>query len=164
MGKRDTAIAIFAAIVLLLSACSPHATKAYQGQELPGNQTALLQSGPHTEIISLDGHRVASQTVSVLPGHHTITMRILENRPPMSPAYAFYSLSDASVDFIAQPGRRYVASVDVVGSPFPVSGEKDSGFRLVGNVRDMTANQVIAQTDYLPVGAWPRVPHSLRGS
>ena len=161
MGKRDLTMVMFGIGFLLLSACT-HAMKAYPGPELPSAQTALVQSGAYTQILSLDGLPVTSRKVSILPGSHSVVIRILdEESTPISVAYAFYSLSDGTVDFVAKPGHQYVASVDVIASPFPISGENDTGFRWVGYVRDRINNQIIAQTDYLPVGVWPRIRGSL---
>lgn len=161
MGKRDRVTGVFAVALFLLSACS-QVMQSYPGPELPSTKTALVQSGSHTQIVSLDGHAVTSETVSILPGPHTIVVRIYDDEQvPMSVDYAYYSLSDGSVDFIAEPGHRYVASVDVVASPFPISGENDSGFRWVGYIHDRTIDQIVAKTDYLAVGVWPRVRRSL---
>lgn len=161
MGKRDLAMAMFGIGFLLLSACT-HVMKAYPGPELPGTQTALLQSGAYTQILSLDGQPVTSQKVSILPGPHSVVILIFDEEPtPISVEYAFSSLSDGTVNFVAEPGHQYVASVDVIASPFPISGQNDTGFRWVGYVSDRVNNQIIAQTEYLPVGVWPRIRGSL---
>lgn len=155
MGKSHVTIVMFLAALLLLSACQ--VMKAYPGPELPSTQTALVQGGAYTEITSLDGRPVTSQALSVLPGPHTITMRIFDQEPtPISVQYAFYSFYDGSVSFVAEPGHRYVVSVDVAASPFPMSGEYPTGFGWMGYVSDRTSKQIVAGTDYLPVGVWPR--------
>lgn len=155
MDKRNIGMAMFVAALLLLSAC--HVMKAYPGPELPSTQTALVQGGAYTEITSLDGHPVTSQALSVLPGPHTITMRIFDQEPtPISVQYAFYSFSDGSVNFVADPGHRYIVSVDVAASPFPMSEEYPTGFGWMGYVSDRTNKQIVARTDYLPAGVWPR--------
>ena len=152
---------IFGIGFLLLSACT-HVMKAYPGPELPSAQIALVQSGAYTKILSLDGRPVTSQKVSILPGPHSVVIRILDEEPtPISVEYAFYSLSDGTVNFVAKPGHQYIASADVIASPFPISGENDTGFRWVGYVSERINNQIIAQTDYLLVGVWPRIRGSL---
>lgn len=158
MGRRHATFAVFVAALLLLSACS-RVIKAYPGPELPTIQTALVQGGAYTEIVSLDGRPAASWgEMSVLPGPHTITMRIFDQGPtPMSVQYAFYSLSDGSISFVAEPGHRYVVSVDVNASPFLMPKESDTGFGWVGYVTDRTSKQVVARTDYMPAGVWPRM-------
>ncbi len=162
MTMRTIVLAGMAMSLLLSAACSQAVMKAYPGPELPADQTALVETGAYTQIVALDGQGVKAQNLSVLPGPHTIQMRIIEYQEPMYNQYWFYGYGDGSARFIAQPGHRYQVSISFVPSPFPLTEQADSGFRWVGYVTDRTNHQIVASTAYLPVGAWPRVPYTLR--
>ncbi len=148
---------------LLTAACSQAVIKAYQGPELPADQTAVIKTGAYTELVAVDGQNVRTQrNVAVLPGPHTVQMKIIESQEPMYDQYWYYSYVNGEVNFAAQPGHTYQVSISFVPSPFPLSGAQDSGFRWVAYVRDTTAHRLVARTDYLPVEVWPRVPYTLR--
>lgn len=153
-----------AAILLaVLAACAPTVMKGYPGPVLPVSQIARVESGAYTGIEVLDGRRVTSDAVNVLPGMHTIVVRPIEYQQPAGP-YWFYSLVAASVAFTAEAGHTYLAYVDFVVAPGPAVEEKGSGFRWVGYVADRPANRIVAKTDLLPLEARPRIPSTLRAT
>ncbi len=163
MMLRKVMMAGLAAAFILTAACSQAVIKAYQGPELPADQTALIRTGAYTELVAVDGQLVRTQrNVAVLPGPHTVQFKIIENQEPMYDQYWYYSYVNGEVNFTAQPGHTYMVSVSFVPSPDPLSGPKDSGFRWLGYMTDRTVNRVVARTDYLPLEAWPRVPYTLR--
>jgi hypothetical protein len=162
MILRNITMAGLVVVLVMIAACSQGVIKAYQGPDLPSDQTALLKTDAYTEIVAVDGQSVRTQrNVAVLPGPHTVQMKIVESQEPMYDEYWYYSNVTASANFTAQPGHTYVVSVSFVPSPFPSSGRQDSGFRWLGYVSDRTANRVVARTDYLPLEAEPRVPYTL---
>ena len=47
-------------VALSLAACAGTPTKAYTGPVLPAEQAALITSGFHTDIVSVDGIKVSA--------------------------------------------------------------------------------------------------------
>jgi hypothetical protein len=163
MLRSVTTAGLVAAVFLLTAACSQTGIKAYQGPEQPAGQTALIQSGAYTELVAVDGQQVKTQrNVAVLPGRHTVQIKIVESQEPMYNEYWYTSYMNGDLHFTAQPGHTYQVSISFVPSPFPLTGSQDSGFRWLGYVTDRTVQRVVARTDYLPVQVYPRVPYTLR--
>jgi len=146
------AVAIFA-----LGACSSAPTKGYSGPAMPADQTALIVSGPYTDLESVDGVKVSGLRVSVLPGKHTVGMRPSNygsSYPGYLGPYYFYSLVTGSVEFSAEAGHRYVAWVRM--GPGPATEElTGSGFEWRGYVEDQTTNHNLVRTAALPLEAEP---------
>jgi len=150
------AVAIFA-----LGACSSSPMKAYTGPTMPADQTALIVSGPYTDLESVDGVKVSSLSATVLPGKHTVGMRPSEygtTYPGYVGPYYFYSRVTGSVEFAAEAGHRYVAWVRM--GPGPATEElTGSGFEWRGYVEDQTTNRNLVRTAALPLEAEPVPPY-----
>jgi hypothetical protein len=120
---------------------------------LPAEQTAVVESGPYTDIVSADGVKVAGLSVALLPGSRTIEMIPGQTGQP-DQGWAFYSTVTGSVAFTAEAGHRYVAYVDFESQPVP-GHEKYSGWSWFGWIRDKTTGVKLASTGRLPLGAYP---------
>jgi len=164
--------ALMLGAALLVGACSTAPMQGYSGPALPPEQTALITSGFHTDLISVDGMRVTSTSVAVTPGVHTIVLRPtsdVTNPFGYQQAYYLYSLVDGSVTFTAQAGHRYRADVDA-STATPAMEEANetasggnrgyglgaSGFVWNGYVRDQTTQTRVAMSDPMPLQAEPR--------
>ncbi|OPY63357.1 MAG: hypothetical protein A4E57_03810 [Syntrophorhabdaceae bacterium PtaU1.Bin034] len=161
MAYLNRIMTVTGILLLLLAACSPAVIKGYPGPTLPGNQTALVETGAYTVIEGFDGQRATGDAVVLLPGPHTLHIRPNEYQQPMS-QYWFYSPVIGSVNFNAEAGHTYRVYVDFVVAPGPVAEEKGSGFRWVGYILDRSTNRTIANTGLLPLDAEPRIPPTLR--
>ena len=157
---------------LLLGSCSSAPMQAYSGPALPMEQTALITSGFHTDLISVDGVKVPGTSAAVLPGPHTVVIR--PGGDVISPYgyrqdYFFYSLVDGAVNFTAQAGHTYRAEV-VISNATPEMADQHgnefkgnvgyglgaTGFVWTGYIQDRTAETRIAMTGPLPLQAEPR--------
>ena len=146
--------ALAAVLALLASgACAYAPTRAYPGPALPAEQTAVVESGPYTDIVSADGVEVRGLSAALLPGNHTIAMIPVETGQP-NQGWLFYSRVTGSVAFTAEAGHRYTAYVDFVGQSVP--GHEDySGWSWFGCIQDKATGVRLARTERLPLGAYP---------
>jgi hypothetical protein len=142
-------------VLLAVSACAAATTSGYTGPTLPGDQTALIESGPYTNIEKLDDQTITALRVSVLPGEHTVVMRPAEQEQPYR-EYLFYSRVSGAVKFVAEAGHRYLAYVDFVPAPGPADEAKGSGYTWIGYILDKSTGGKIANTGPLPLGAESR--------
>jgi hypothetical protein len=147
-------IAALGILVFTLAACATTLTKGYEGPALPGDQTALVESGPYTHIEKYDGMKLSSQNVTVLPGEHTVEMRLVEAQQP-SREYFFYSGATGSVTFTAEAGHKYLVYINFVPAPEQADEEKGSGYTWVGYIQDKSTGKKIASTPPLPLEAQP---------
>lgn len=160
---RSVEMAALVLAALSLAACAGAPTKAYTGPVLPAEQTALITSGFHTDIVSIDGIKVSGLSAVVPPGQHTIILRPgsdLENPYGYSQAYTFYSLTDGSLNFTAEAGHKYLVDVNV-GEARPEQNKSDNelsgtGFVWTADIRDQTKQTRVASTGELPLQAEPR--------
>ncbi len=81
---RSLTFASAGVLLLVLSSCGT--LKAYLGNELPANQTALIQGSSRfplhlIQILSIDNIITASgkDKVRVLPGHHSLTVELYQS-------------------------------------------------------------------------------------
>ncbi len=148
-------IAALGILLLALTACGTTLTKGYAGSDLPGDQTALVESGPYTHMVRYDGMKLSSPNVTVLPGQHTIEMRLAAGEQP-SREYFFHSGATGSVTFTAEPGHRYLAYINFVPVPGLADEESGSGYTWVGCIQDRSSGKKIASTSPLPLEADPR--------
>ena len=152
--------------VLLLGACSITPMQGYSGPPLPPEQTALITSGFHADLMSIDGMKTTSDSVAVTPGEHTVVLRLASD--VMNPfgyqqAYYLYSHVDGSVTFTAQAGHKYRADVDAYTATRKMAEENEtahsgywyglgaSGFYWRAYVRDQTTEMRIATSEPLPL-------------
>jgi hypothetical protein len=149
-------IAALGILLLALTACATTLTKGYAGPALSGDQTALVESGPYTRIVKYDGMKLSSQNVAVLPGEHTVEMRLEEAEQP-NWEYFFYSGATGSVTFTAEPGHRYLVYINIVPAPGLADEERGSGYTWVGCIQDRSTGKKIASTSPLPLEADPRL-------
>jgi hypothetical protein len=154
MTHYNAQMVIPAILLLALTACAS-VTKKYTGPTLPSDQTALVGSGPYTHIENLDGQRITTLRMAVMPGEHKVEMRPAEQDQP-NQAYLFYSWLSGSVTFVAEAGHRYLVYVDFVPTPGPADEERGSGFTWTGYVLDRSTGKKIASTGQLPLGVAPR--------
>jgi hypothetical protein len=151
-------IMVLALGLLGQTACAV-ATKGYTGPVKPADETAIVSSGPYTELVSTDGTKISGLKVALLPGEHTVVMKpsySIDNSTYMG-AYFFYSNVNGSVTFNVEPGHRYVAYVTTSAGP-PTEDNTGTGFIWVGHIEDRTTHQKVAKTDRLPLEAYPRTP------
>ncbi len=149
--------------VLALGACAGMPMQGYTGPALPTDRTAVVRTGPYTDIVAYDSMKLPSLSVALLPGEHTLEM--LPNDPPntdgYSGAYYFYSKVTGSVAFMAEAGHRYQAYVSIAPEPGTTegsdSGYKDSGFAWRGYIQDETTHKRVASTGRLPIEAEPKI-------
>ncbi len=152
-------------LVLALFAQTPSAaaTKGYAGPAKSADETALVRSGAYTELVSYDGTKISSLSVTLLPGEHTVVMKPsypIDNSQYMG-GYFFYSLVNGSVTFNAEPGHQYVAYVATTAGPtkeYETGSEMGTGFTWVGYIEDKTVHKKVAKTDVLPMEAYPMTP------
>ena len=104
---------------LAIGACAGTPMQGYTGPVLPADQTALVSSGPYTDLVACDGTRVPGLSVDVLPGKHAIEMKVSDqiDMYGYDGAYFFYSLGPGSATFTAEAGRKYVAYVNIAPEP-----------------------------------------------
>ena len=155
MFCRSAEIVALGVLLLTVTACSTVVTKEYSGPMLPSDQTALIESGPCTDIKKLDGRAITSLRAAVLPGEHTVEMRPAEQEQPIR-AYLFHSWVTGSVKIVAEAGHRYLAYVDFVPAPEPADEVEGSGYTWIGYVLDKSTGRKIANTGRLPLGVEPR--------
>ena len=153
------------AIVFLVQTTSMASQQGYAGPAKPADETALLKSGAYTEIVSVDGTKVSSLNVTVLPGEHTVVMKPsypLDN--VYGTPYYFYSLVNGSVRFNADAGHTYVAYARTSAGPstedqsapgYASEDQTGTGFTWVGYIEDKTANERVAKTETLALQAYP---------
>jgi hypothetical protein len=146
-------IAALGILVFALAACATTLTKGYEGATLPDDQTALVESGPYTHIEKYDGMKLSSQNVTVLPGEHTVEMRLAQGQP--SRQYFFYSRATGFVTFTAEAGHRYLVYINFIPVPEQAEEEKGSGYTWVGCIQDKSTGKKIASTPPLPLEAEP---------
>jgi hypothetical protein len=141
-------VAAVALVILTVKACANMPTQVYTGQALPSDQTALVESGSYTNIVSLDGQSISGLNAAVLPGTHT-----MEIKPDGQPyrEYLFWPRSNGLLTFAADAGHKYLVYVDFVSPPVPVE-EAGTGFVWIGYVQDERTGERIAKTDPLPLG------------
>jgi len=155
------------AIVFLVQTTSMASQQGYAGPAKPADETALLKSGAYTEIVSVDGTKVSSLNVTVLPGEHTLVMK------PSYPVdgnyatpYFFYSVVNGSVTFKADAGHTYVAYARTSAGQSTenqsaagyasMEDQTGSGFTWVGYIEDKTDHERVAKTETLALQAYPR--------
>ena len=156
MNRFSVRVMVLAIFLVGLTACASTTTREYSGPELPADQTALVESGPYTEIEVVDGRAVGALKVAVLPGTHSVALRPSEHGQPIRD-YWFYSRSTGSVSFNAEAGHRYLVYVDFVPDEGPADEQKGSGYVWIGYVLDRATGKKIANTGKLPVGVEPRI-------
>ncbi len=154
---HDVRIMALVVALFALGACTGMPMKGYSGPVLPADQTALVQSGPYTDVVASDGVKVPTLSVSVLPGTHTIEMK--PNEPPSDSDYVgpyfFYARNIGSVAFTAEAGHTYVAYVDIAPAP-STEDEVGTGYTWAGYVKDETTGKRVAWTDRLRLEVEPR--------
>jgi hypothetical protein len=151
--------------VLALSACAGM-TNGYSGSTPPSDQTAVVRSGPYTDVVATDGTKVSGLRVALSPGKHTIEIKPSDNQQTYGyGAYYFYSRVTGSIAVTAEPGHTYLAYVRIANTPattedsdvrYSVTGSSDTGFTWSGYITDETTGQSLARTDRLPLQAEPR--------
>jgi hypothetical protein len=152
--------------VFALSACAGTSMQGYSGPALPADQTAVVRSGPYTDLIASDGVSVPGMRVAVLPGRHTIVMKPSDNHDAWGyGAYFFYSRVTGSVEFTAEAGHTYLAYVNIGPAPetteesgmgYASAESTDTGFTWIGYITDSTTGKKIDRTDRLALQAEPR--------
>ena len=164
---RHLKILVLVVAVIGLGACAGTTMQGYSGPVLPAEQTAVVKSGPYTDLVTVDGVRVSGRVVSLLPGKHTIVMRPSTSQTTYgyNGAYMFYSNVDGSLDFTVEAGHTYLVYVNMGATPTATGdsalaytdfGPNDTGFSWVGYVTDETASKRLARTDRLALQAEPR--------
>ena len=153
---RYLEIAALGAVLLAMTACANTPFKTYAGPALPAEQTAVVGSGPYTDLVAVDGTRVSSLSVAVLPGTHAIEMKPVDNIDyGYQGPYYFWSLVTGSVKFTAEPGHKYQVYVHI--APAPYSEElTGSGYTWTGYVEDRTVDKKVGWTERLPLQVEPR--------
>lgn len=152
--------------LLTLSACAG-TTKEYSGPVLPASETAVVRSGPYTDLVAIDGRKVSSLSVALLPGKHTVEIKPTDNLQAYGygyGAYYFYSRVTGSIEFTAEPGHTYLVYAAIATAPttedsdtgYSVTGSTDTGFTWSGYITDETAGRRLARTDTLALQAEPR--------
>jgi hypothetical protein len=125
--------------LLLVSSCASVIKQGYEGAKLPTDRTAVIQSGPYTDIEGYDGTQLGSRwlSIAVLPGRHAIEVAF----PPRLTGNAFY-YSDVTglVTFDALAGHRYVAYAYLVSPDL-----------WIAYVSDRTSGERVAQSELLPL-------------
>jgi hypothetical protein len=157
MVFHNLRIVVLGLAAFALGACAGTPMQGYTGPVLPSDQTALVRSGPHTDIVTCDGVRVSGLSVAVLPGEHTIEMN-LTDRPDTDGyfgAYFFYSMGTGSVSFTAEAGHKYTVYVNAAPAP-ATEEEVGTGYTWAGYIEDETTHKRLARTDRLPLGVEPR--------
>lgn len=141
--------------LLMIGACAEMAAmKGYTGPTLPADRTALIESGPYTHVEKLNGVKVPSRSVVVLPGKHTVEMVPVPDQYRRE--YIFYSRVTGSITFTAQAGHRYLAYVDFITRP-GAAEEPGSGYKWVGYLKDLTTGDKVARTEELPAEVEPLI-------
>jgi len=143
--------------VFALGACAGASMQGYTGPALPAGQTALVRSGPYTDLVACDGMKVPGLSVAVLPGKHAIEMKPSDQLDiyGYDGAYFFYSRITGSVTFTAEEGRKYLAYVNI--APEPATDEEvGTGYAWTGYIEDETTHKRVARTDRLRLEVEPR--------
>jgi hypothetical protein len=159
MNRYKLFLILLAVQFLGFTACSFGTTQWYGGQGKPANETAIIESGPYTNIEAIDGKAVTGLKIAVLPGTYQVSIKPGEpDQQPLGP-YLFFSRVIGSISFNAEAGHTYMVYVNFLTEKKPADEIKGSGFVWVAYVVDQSAGKRIAQTDPLPLEAehrgWP---------
>ena len=138
MAFHDLRIVALGTAVLAPAACAGTPMQGYTRPVLPAEQTALVRSGPSTNLIACDGAKVPGLGISVSPSVHTIEPKPDNQRQDyMQTGFLFRSSVTGSVSFTAEAGHRYLAYA--ITAPAPSTDEKmGTGYTWVGIVEDET--------------------------
>ncbi len=147
---KNTHVVAVGIALLILAAYAALPSKAYAVPAPPAGETAVLVSGPYTDIESVDGQAVRGLTVEVTAGTHTVVLK--PNDQTSYREYIFYTWVTGSVTFTAQAGHKYLAYVDFVTSRAEPE-ESGTGFVWIGYIQDKTSGMKLAKTEELPLGA-----------
>jgi len=155
MAFHDLRIVALGLAVLALAACAGTPMQGYTGPVLPAEQTALVRSGPNTNLIACDGVKVPGLGVSVLPSVHTVELKP-DDQPQdyMQTGFLFRSSVTGSVSFTAEAGHRYLAYVSIAPGP-STDEEMGTGYTWIGTIEDQTTHKKVARTDKLPLNVEP---------
>lgn len=140
-GGFSVVLRVFCAgfTLLLMSSCTGVMKQGYEGNLLPADGKAIIQSGPYTNIERYDDTKLGSRwlSVAVLPGRHTIEVAF----PPRMTDVAFY-YSDVTgvVTFEAEAGHRYIAYAYLVSPDI-----------WMAYVSDRPSGKRVAQSELLPL-------------
>ncbi len=156
MIDRRLTMAALGILFLALTACAAAVTREYSGPARPDDQIALIESGPYTHMEQVDGRRIATLRVTVMPGERTLQIRPAEQEQPYR-EYIFYTHASGAVRFAAEAGHRYLVYVDFVPAQGPADEEKGSGYTWIGYVLDKSTGKKVANTGPLPLSVEPRV-------
>ena len=151
MAFHNLRIVALGMAVLALAACAGTPMQGYTGPVLPAEQTALVRSGPNTDLIACDGAKVPGLSISVLPSVHTVELKPDDQQQNyLQTGFLFRSNVTGSVSFTAEAGHRYMAYASI--APAPSSDEEmGTGYTWVGIVEDETTHKKVARTDKLPL-------------
>jgi hypothetical protein len=159
MKKCSLLLGLCVVMFLGLTNCAVVTTQWYEGQGKPANETAIIETGPYTNIEAIDGKTVNALRIAVLPGTYQVSIKPGEpDQQPLSP-YLFYSRVTGSISFTAQAGHTYMVYVKFLTEQKPADEIRGSGFVWIAYILDRSVDKKIAQTDPLPLEAehrgWP---------
>jgi hypothetical protein len=113
---------LHAAVLLSLASClpgglnlKPGPIKLYEGPNQPAESLAVIENDPNMFLVSVDSQSLRRWTQS----HDILTIHVLPGRRIIvagpSVRAGFVSMDAARIEFVAEPGHRYVVSRRVVG-------------------------------------------------
>lgn len=126
-------------VALLFTGCAGGPTQWYAGPARTPEEVALITSSTHAKITKLDGREVHGGSYEVLPGEHTIHVKVVFLPDEISGApTGARETCVADARFIAGPGQHY----EIVR----ISGQGQLGDRLDGVDYDSDWGVVLQNT------------------
>jgi hypothetical protein len=89
---------------LISSGCT---TALYSGPRRPREQVAVIGASD-TLITAIDGVPISGSKFEILPGPHSVSLRVSASRPGFMYTTHIYSRGSLSVCFVAKAGREYL--------------------------------------------------------
>ena len=102
---------VVCSMLLVSVSCLGQPVQTYSGPELPLAQVALLRGTSNASILAIDGARVSGFSWSLLPGGHSVWLRVRVFTK--APNVDWDLWTHCRVDFVAVAGEEYVGRVRV---------------------------------------------------
>jgi hypothetical protein len=137
------------AVLSIAVACSGPAGKLPSVAGDNDGRSALIRSGPHTRIESLDDRRLKSSSLSVAaqPGSHILSVSFVSRTVGYR---LLYATQNASLSVVVKAGRRYTVYAEEVPES-AWAGVIVKSYNWVAYVKDNETGENVAESEPLPL-------------